>query len=413
MRNQNKGTFPKLLSKTLIGSTLVIATVNAMSVAGAAPTSTAAADKPNVGKLYGDFRLRYETVEQNNALEDADALTLRSRIGYKTASYEGFSALIEVEDVREIVDDFSVPPAGVRPGQFSVIADPEGTEVDQALVQFANEKLKLKLGRQVLTLDGHRFIGHVGWRQDRQTFDGAVLSYKPSKDFTINASYIDKRNRIFSDERDVDSKDVILNSSFSTAVGKITGYAYLLEEDNSANNSIDTYGISFVGTRPVANYKLHYAAEFATQEINDVFDTDYLMLEGGISFSKVTAKLGFEVLGSDSGQKGFATPLATLHKFNGWSDQFLGTPNQGLEDLYLSLSGKALGGKWVAAYHEFSSEMNLNGADDLGEEINLLYARKLSDSVSGGVKYADYSAGDVSFNKVDTQKAWLWASYKF
>ena len=132
MRNQNKGTFPKLLSKTLIGSTLVIATVNAMSVAGAAPTSTAAADKPNVGKLYGDFRLRYETVEQNNALEDADALTLRSRIGYKTASYEGFSALIEVEDVREIVDDFSVPPAGVRPGQFSVIADPEGTEVDQA-----------------------------------------------------------------------------------------------------------------------------------------------------------------------------------------------------------------------------------------------------------------------------------------
>ena len=28
------------------------------------------------------------------------------------------------------------------------------------------------------------------------------------------------------------------------------------------------------------------------------------------------------------------TPLATLHKFNGWADLFLTTPNAGLEDAY-------------------------------------------------------------------------------
>ncbi|MFT5806450.1 MAG: hypothetical protein ACI9LG_000713 [Moritella dasanensis] len=49
-------------------------------------------------------------------------------------------------------------------------------------------------------------------------------------------------------------------------------------------------------------------------------------------------------MGSDSGDYGFATPLATLHKFNGWSDQFLNTPTQGLADLYLSVSSKVAGG---------------------------------------------------------------------
>jgi len=393
------------------------ASTSLLLIALATQTSLAE-DKPDKGKFYGDFRLRYEAVDQNNALEDADALTLRSRIGYITPKYEGFSALVEVEDVRELVDDFSVPPAGIRPGQFSIVADPEGTEIDQAFVQYSNDSLSIKLGRQVLALDGHRFIGHVGWRQDRQTYDAAVLTYKPLKSISINASYLDKRNRIFSDERDIDSQDMILNSSLVTSVGKVVGYAYLLEQDNGTDNSIDTYGVSFTGTKAVSNSKFHYKAEFATQETNDTFDTDYLLLEGGVTFAgsalgNVTAKLGLESLGSDDGQEGFATPLATLHKFNGWSDQFLNTPDQGLEDVYFSLSGKALGGNWVAVYHDFSSDTDLNGSDDLGDEINLLYTRKFSDGFSGGIKYADYSAGDAGFGRVDTQRAWLWGTYKF
>jgi len=375
--------------------------------------SSASKSGENKDEFYGSFLLRYESVEQNNPLEDADALTLRTSLGYKSASYQGFSAHVEVEDVREIIDDFSVPPAGVRPGQFSVVADPEGTEIDQAYVKYANDKLWVKLGRQVITLDGHRFIGSVAWRQDHQTFDGVTLNYKPLDGLNINASYIAKRNRIFSDEADLDSKDMIINSSYKTPVGKIVGYAYLLEVDNGTDNSIDTYGVSFTGSAPSEDYTLHYAAEYATQDINDTFDTDYLKLEGGVSISGITAKIGYEELGSDNGQKGFTTPLATLHKFNGWADLFLATPDQGLQDLYLRIGGKLAGGKWLAAYHDFSSDSALNGADDLGDEINLLYTRKFTEGISGGVKYADYSAGDSAFSRVDTERFWLWAKYKF
>ena len=116
------------------------------------------------GKVNVDLRLRYENVDQDNALDDADALTLRTLLGYTTGTYQGFSAKVEMEDVRTVlgVDDYSVPQSGVKPGQYSVIADPETTELDQAYLQYQNGVLTAKLGRQVITYDNHSFIVHVG-----------------------------------------------------------------------------------------------------------------------------------------------------------------------------------------------------------------------------------------------------------
>ena len=156
-----------------------------------------------------------------------------------------------------------------------------------------------------------------------------------------------------------------------------------------------------------------YAAEIASQESNDTIDTDYFALEGRITVSKITAKAGSESLGSDGVNGAFATPLATLHKFNGWADQFLGTPRSGLEDLYLTPSGKAGGGAWLLVWHDYSSDISTAGGDDLGDELNLQYQRKFRKHYSVGIKYADYSAGDPVFGKVDTDKLWVWLGAGF
>ena len=379
-------------------------------------TATAAESK-NVGKLYGDFRLRFESVEQNNALQDAEALTLRSRIGYKTASANGFSGLIEIEDSRAIIDDYSVPPSDFNRGVYSVIADPESnTEIDQAFVQYKAAGISSKLGRQVITLDNHRFVGHVGWRQDRQTFDALSVNYAPTKAWGLKYAYLDKRNRIFSDDADIESKDHLLNASYKTGAGKLTAYAYLLEVDNGSENGLDTYGLRYSGKSKSGSNTFLYSAEYASQESSsgdNEFDADYIALEGGLKFNGVVAKIGYEKLGSDEGEFGFSTPLATLHKFNGWSDQFLGTPNQGLEDVYAVLTGKVAGGKWLIAYHDFTSDEALEGSDDLGSELNLLYAKKFAKRYNAGIKYAQYDAGSSAFYKVDTDKLWLWVGAKF
>lgn len=367
------------------------------------------------GKASVDFRLRYEGVEQDNAAKDATATTLRTRLGYESGSYEGFSFKVEVEDNRIVLGqgDYTVGPAGYNPGIYSVIADPEFTELDQGYVQYKKDGLTFKVGRQVIALDGQRFVGHVGWRQDRQTYDAATAIYAPSKDLKMQYSYLTQRNRIFGEFADLDAKDHLLNVSYNTSVGKLVAYAYLLEVDNDTDNALDTYGFSFNGAKPIDDLKVLYSFEYATQtsETGAVeYDADYIFAEVGASFSGVTAKLAYEVLGSDDGQFGFSTPLATMHKFNGWSDQFLATPNEGLQDVIFTVSGGLAGGKWLAAFHDFSANDASETVDDLGSEINLQYTITLAKKYALGIKYADYSGES---GRVDANKTWIWLATKF
>ncbi|MFC4700103.1 alginate export family protein [Glaciecola siphonariae] len=372
-------------------------------------------DAISSGTVFADFRLRYEGVSQDNPLEDADALTFRTRLGYRSGDLNGFSFTVEMEDNRIALGqgDYTVGPSGYNPGLYSVVADPEFTELDQGFVQYKKDGFTAKVGRQVIALDGHRFVGHVGWRQDRQTFDAATVVYAPNKNLKVQYSYVDQRNRIFGEDADLDAKDHFLNASYQSSLGKLVAYSYLLEVDNGTDNSLDTYGVSFRGAKELAGTKVSYGVEYATQTNTNATldaDTDYIQAELGADILGINAKLAYEVLGSDDGVVGFSTPLATLHKFNGWSDQFLATPAGGLVDTSFSLSGKLAGGKWLAVYHDFKADEASATLDDYGTEINLQYVTTLAEKYQVAIKYADYSSDGF---KVDTEKLWVWVSTKF
>lgn len=362
-------------------------------------------------KASVDLNLRYEAVEQDNAAKNASALTLRTRLNYHTTSYQGFTGVIEFEDSRQIGLDNYNDTVGNN-SQYSVIADPETTELDQAYLQYKKGSFSAKLGRQVITLDGHRYVGHVGWRQDRQTFDAATLNYAPTDKVKVSYSYINKRNRIFAQAKDLHAKDHLINIAYKTAFGQLSGYSYLLEIDEGSANSLDTFGLRFSGKQD----NFLYSAEFSTQDAKNSttsYSTSYLAIEGGYKFDVLTVKLGAEILGSDDAMYGFSTPLATLHKFNGWADQFLATPNQGLVDIYAAFSGQALAGSWTLAFHDYSAEHATATVDDLGSELNAVYTKKFAKRYTAGIKLASYFAGDDSTGKVDTDKIWLWGSAKF
>jgi hypothetical protein len=361
------------------------------------------------GKLSANFNLRYENVEQDNAAKDADAFTLRTRLNYTTGAFNGFSVAVEVENSTALVDDYK--DAIGNGNEFSVVADPDHTELDQGYVAYKNDKFSGKIGRQVIVMDNHRFVGHVGWRQDRQTFDALTLGYQLSEATKVSYAYLSKRNRIFSDEKDVDAKDHLLNISHKLSTGKLTGYAYLLEEDKIGGAEINTFGIRYAGATKLGGNKVTYSAEFAQQD-NDTADKSatYMAFEAGTKLASLNFTAGYELLGSDNGEYGFATPLATLHKFNGWSDQFLGTPAQGLQDIYVSVGGKLAGGSWKIVAHDFSADESSNDVDDLGSEIDAVYAKAINKTFKAGIKYATYNAGDT---KVDTDKVWVWLEAKF
>lgn len=391
---------------------LLFGTVMACGSALAADTLTQAFSE---GTPYGDFRLRYENVDQDNALKDGNALTLRTRLGYKTGTFEGVSGVLEFEDSRVVVNVDDYNDTLGQHTDHSVIADPETTEVDQAFLQYSQSGLTARGGRQVITFDNQRFVGAVGWRQDRQTFDGARLGYAQG-DVSFDYAYITNRNRIFAEARDQAAKDNLMHASYVSPLGTVTGYAYLLELDNHIDNGLDTYGLRFSGKTDVDDLGLVYELEYATQEADSGgsdAEADYYRALLGLNAKGMTFSVAYEVLGSDDGTYGFATPLATLHAFNGWADQFLATPAGGLQDLMATAVIPMAGGKWVLAYHDFSADDDSAGYDDLGSEVDVAYNRGFGEHYYGGLKYAAYMAGDASAGKVDTNKLWVTLGARF
>lgn len=367
------------------------------------------------GKAYGDFRLRFEHAGVDAKGADANAFTLRSRIGYRTGEVDGFSGVAEFEDVRTVVgiDEYTAIPGT---GSKVLIADPETTELDQAYIQYKGHGVAAKVGRFVLTYDNHRHIGHVGWRQDRQTYDGATATYK-TDDVSLSYSYLAKVNGIFAEERDTDdAAHHLFNASYKLGFGKLTTYSYLLENRDTPR-SLDTYGVRLAGKVAVgATDKVHYTLEYAHQDhelsAGVEYDVQYALFELGYTTHGITAKFGYEVLSEDNNVS-FQTPLATLHKFNGWSDYYLPAARYnatGLQDRYLSLGTKVAGGKLLAIYHDYVAEDSSVSADDLGSEINFLYAKKFGKHYNAGIKYAGFMKGDAG---ADLERYWAWVGFSF
>jgi hypothetical protein len=369
-----------------------------------------------------DLRLRYEDVEQDNALENADALTLRTRLGYTTAKWNGLDLMVELEDVHALGGEDYNSCAGTGSPffgdgcngntTFSLVADPEDTELNQFWLRYAGiPKTVLKYGRQRLVLDNHRFIGNVGWRQNEMTYDGLSLVNTALPKLTVNYAHLTNANNIFGGDFQLTGD--LLNVAWAQSERfNLTGYAYLLDfdVDVAARRDTRTYGLRATGAVPLAPVKFLYALEYASQDRHkdspDSVDADYKLIELGAVYQAVTGKLGYEVLGGD-GSYGFQTPLATLHAFQGWADVFLNTPAAGVRDAYLSLGAAVEKFSFLAVYHDFSAD---SGGADFGDEWDASVSRPINDNLSVMLKYADYSADSFS---VDTEKLWLQAEYKF
>ena len=364
------------------------------------------------GKATMDMRVRYEGVTQDNALDDAMALTVRTRLGYKTGDFMNISGFLEMSNVTSLTADEDYNSLINGNTGYSVVADPTNTILNRAYIDYTGlADTTLRYGQQRIIYDNARFIGNVGWRQTEQTYTAFRVTNKSLSDVTFDYAYLSNRYKVTTTPENISAH--LLNASYSgLGVGKLTGYAYLLDFPDAAALSSKTLGARFKGATK-GDIKFVYTAEYANQsEYKDGAQGDktYMRLIGGVGMSGITVSVGYEVLGSDKGAYGFTTPLATLHGQNGWADQFLNTPADGLVDTTLKVTGKLVGVKLVGVYHDYSSD---EGSTDYGSEIDLLAAKKFGKNYSVGLKFASYKAGDAVTGKVDTDKMWLWGGLKF
>ncbi|WP_076584478.1 alginate export family protein [Aquipseudomonas alcaligenes] len=411
-------------------------TLLSLAIASAAATqgAFAAEELSNLftqGKPILDARYRFENVDQNNDLRDANAQTLRTRAGFQSGKWYGLSGLLEVDNVSRIGDDAY---NSTRNGQkeYAVVADPDGTEVNQALLRYDHKLGSAVLGRQRINLDNQRFIGSVAWRQNEQTFDGALTQLKPLDGLTLSYAYLDQVNTVFGPDNgrydnvtnpaNIDGHSHLINAQYVLMPElTATAYSYLLDLDNIAvaltaaegTLSSQTSGLRLNGVVAGVSYALEYAQQKDYGDNPLELDSEYYLAELGYTIKGVQLKAGYEVLGGDngSGNRAFQTPLATKHAFQGWADQFLTTPADGIEDAYVGVTAPLLGGTLQAWYHDFSTEQ---GSDDYGNEIDLSYAHPIPGvkGLVGLVKYATYDSDDKA-RTVDTDKVWLQLQYTY
>ncbi len=372
------------------------------------------------GKVSLALRYRFEYVDADNVSKSATASTIRTTLGYKTGTYRGFDAFIQMEDVTDIglgnrynnkgFDGFNNGVTG-RP----VIADPNGTDLLQAYVHYKNKGSNVKLGVQEIIFDDARFVGNVGWRQHHQTYDALRYTNTDIENLTINYAFISSVNRIF--RQRVDAAHHLLNAQYKLkGIGTLTGYGYILKyrAPSFKNASTDTFGIELKGSRKMnEKTSITYEAEFAHQldesrNANNV-DANYFHFSLGGTYEKYGVQIGWERLEGSAADGQFQTPLATLHAMNGWADMFLSTPTNGLDDLYIKVHGP-LGkkAKWTLAYHDFSSASG--GGGDYGTEFDGVVTYKSSWKQVFGLKGAIYNSDGF---KTDTTKVWFFTAFKF
>ena len=388
------------------------------------------------GKVDFGLRLRYESVNDDSKTagnRDADALTNRTTLGYKTADFHNVFAHVEFENVADILDDTQYNDGENRLTTLPVIADPRGTEVNRLYLGIKSfDKTLIKVGRQVITprkAPFHRFLGNVLWRQNWQTQDAVTVTSNYFKDTELMAGYIWKNNTIFGSDRDMEAP--IFNAKYNGfKYARLEAYYYDLDFTETADlaNASTTYGIRANGAIPVINDKTKfiYTGEFATQSDTgsnpNNYDADYYLIEGGFKLkldnSFVTsflAKASYEVLETDQGTQGtvFRTPLATGHAYQGWADNFLLTPAAGIEDTYFTMvaTGK-YNTRLIVSYHMLEAE---TGSFDYGDELDIWFIKKFAKKYSVGLKYAAYDASSDAGNTkaTDLSRYWAYLTYKY
>ncbi|MEH6584332.1 MAG: alginate export family protein [Halioglobus sp.] len=404
------------MNKTLI-ATAVSSALLACTLGQGAQADEAWTDDLNKmvteGKVNFDFRYRYEFVDQDGISKDAGASTLRSRLTYNSGSLRGFSFITEFDNVSVIGSErYNSTENGKT--QYPVVADPKGTDINQAAIKYTAESADGTYGRQRILHSNQRFIGGVAWRQNEQTYDGFRANWKPTDALKLDYSYVYNVNRIFGPDDGANPANlhgenhfVYLDYTFAEK-HKFAGFAYLLDFDargayasgKTVDNSSDTYGLEYIGDFDILKLRAVYATQSDAGDNTRKYDADYYVVDVSGKLGMVNLNAGLEVLGAGDGV-GFATPLATLHKFQGWSDKFLTTPGDGIEDIYVGITAKAGPVKLQAIYHDFSAE---DGSDSYGQELDLAATWVVTKGFSTQLKYADYSADKFA---TDTTKVWL------
>lgn len=427
---KQQGIFP------LTAGLLVLTIASSSSIADDVTKSIEDALKfGNGGAVKFDLNYRYENVNQDNVRipqlngiplpaaiqpRTANANTARLRLSLLSPVFHGLQGYAEYQGVYALQSDYNSTRNDKN--QYSVIPDPYENELDQLWLSYAGiSDTVIKGGRQRIKFDDDRFIGNVGWRQLEQTYDSALITNKSIKNLTINAGYIGRVKTFTATTEGITAPILNVNYNFGD-YGNLIGYGYWLDFTDPGANAVyfksnQSYGVRFVNSEKpwkfFEHYSLLYTAEWSIQSDFQNSLKDYtvnrLNLMGGFTAYMFSFQGAMEQLDGVGKNQTFVTPLGTNHAFQGWADIFVITPDNGVRDIFGTVTAKLDNDSIILSgiYHNFYDD---TGNIHYGKEWDFSALKKFGKHYSLLAKYAYYDADQYN---TDTQKIWLQANVNF
>lgn len=364
--------------------------------------------------IDAEFRPRseYRHGFKNLSADDADPAfftSQRSRlnVGYKAANYDFYLSL---QDVRVWGDAGQLAENG------------NSLAIHQMWSNITlSEDVSLKLGRQEIAYDDQRFFGNVGWAQQARSHDAVLLKYKKE------GLKVDLGLAFNQMGPGLEGTDYFIPNNYKTIqyvwANKVWDNAStsLMVLNNGLQNiplnvgdETKTYFSQTIGNH--TNFKVGEGLKVTTnlyyQMGKDRGDRDLSAYLVGLeaNYKKKDSKLnygvGFEMQSGtayddDPTENNSFTPFfGTNHKFNGLMDYFyVGNHinSVGLVDLYAKIGMKLKDKSNITAVvHQFSTaeKISQEAETNLGTEIDLVYAHKLSKDITIKAGYSHLIASE-------------------
>ena len=405
------------LRTVLFSSTMLLTTALAAA-------SAHAYDLGEYGKITGDFRYRYEYVDQDSLPDKARAQTARMRLGYMTPTWQGLTGYVEGESIVEIDDHYNNGHNGRT--TYPRVGDPADLAFNQLYLSYAlpGKNNNVTVGRQYLNFDNQRWIGWSKFRQNDATFDAARIALAPTDKMTVDYAYSISSHRSAGSRQssgDFNGDMHMIHADYKLPYDlKLAGYGYWLDLDPYiATLASKTFGARaewrpkkewVSGITPLATAEFAKQSDMGANPRN--YDEWYHWLELGGSYKGYSLTGVFEHLGGN-GVGSVTMPMSSLHTFNGWVDKFGTTPVNGLNDYFLTFKapiglpweGQKLG--FETQLHQYDSDVN---DQDYGKEIDIGFTYTPIENHTILAQVGRYYADDFSD---DTTKAWLAYEFKF
>ncbi len=365
----------------------------------------------------GEIRSRYEFADDSiNNNGKAFTTRLALSMGADISAVNGLSIFTQMM----AVENFGFDKYAPETTGYATIDDAVNSRITQAYLTYKMGDTLLRAGRQMVNLDDQRFIGAVDWRQMPQTFAGYTIANSSIENLDLMASYVTQRYGI-KDALSGSTETVLLHADYKVAPAlKLSAYGYLI------GSSSNTYGLMASGKVG----RFNYIAEVATQKDSTLGDVDttvdalYYRLDVSTNYNGFILGAAYESMDEAGAgdSHGFTTPLATLHKWQGFADAFLGytagSNTYGLEDLYAKVGyADAKLGKLLVFYHDFSAKVTTPGlTDDAGSEVDVVYSYTISKNLDFLAKAAFFDGENnsvITAAQNDITKYWVQLDYKF